>query len=268
MRRTEIGFVGLLLLAAMAACGGDDATTTTSTTEAAATTAAPAETTTSAAATTTTPTTTTTAPDPDAHVAVPNAWEEFWPADGSVATYRATTFEGVTAEVEARLDYGVEWNDGTWDRFTLGSTEDVDGYAVYLDREVPWVVRIGGIERYYAASQDGPDETELYAQTPVFDMSGGVGDTVEVGTKLQIVFSGGTVDLDLEYTATIVEVDASLQTEFGELTGVVVVEASVGWGDDEEGPRVGRAWIHPGQFLVRIAGVPGFNDVELIEPWH
>jgi len=280
MRRSIIPVVpALILVLGMAACGDDDrgattaapettvATTTTPTTAAAPTTTTAASTTTTTAAPTTTTTSTTTLPL-DAHPVFGVSWATVWPPDGSTATYQVVSFDGVTGELPARIDYGVEWKGGTWDRFTIGDPgSGEDAMVVYLNRPEPWVFVIGGVESYTPNGGTEPF-SEWFDEPLMVDTRMGLGETFEAETTITLQFPGDSpFTLGVEYTLTGIAVDETLELAFGTLEDVVHLEATVG-GAFIGGPAFTvEIWVHAGQFLLKMDGPPSFQYLELIESW-
>ena len=254
-----------MLLAAMAvcfaACGGEGEAGTT----------APATTTTSAASTstvalttsTTAPaeaTTTTIAPD-DQHPAWPVSWAALWPADGSTATVRAGTNEG-TVDAGIGIDYGLEWDAGTWDRIWLGGTEEgLLGVSFYLQRPEPWVITLWG------AVTHSPflTMTERFDPPPTFDLRRLAEGPLAMETTVIISDADGQVD-EGPYTLTISLVGIEdVEVAAGQFTGTAHLHLTA----EEPGGFVAETdvWIDAGQALVRLSPAHIWDSLELASLW-
>ncbi len=244
----------------LTACGSDGGTASTVTTGPGSTsTGAPTVTTVTTVPFTTT--TTTASPD-DLHPAWPMSWAALWPADGSTATARAATGAG-TIDTEAGMDYGVEWDGGTWDRIWLGSPEPEQlGVSFYLQRPEPWVIVLWGAETH---ASNGLYMTERFDPPLSFDLRMLPGEDVSGETTVVIADSAGEIERGA-YTPTLsfvgfeaVEVAAGTFSNTAHLPLVA----------EEPGGFVAETdiWIDGEQALVRLAPAHVFDSQELAEPW-
>ncbi len=269
----------VLVAVAAAGCGGGEtgtSTTAAATTVASGATTAPLTTifpTTTAAATTTTQATTTTS---DVHPAWDVGWAAMWPADGATAAYRATLWGGGTVDLPARIDYGVEWQGGTWDRITLGTVAPGEwGLALYFSRPEPWVLRIWGLET--TGPGQGPSSSFLeYSEEPeVLDLRDLPGDAARIDAG--VVFDGGGEDvpepMSGTYSLSVVGIE-SIEVAAGALEGVLHMQLNLGGeffgaADPDEFTEVTDIWIQPGQLLVEWGRpAPGFQSFELLTLWE
>ena len=248
-----------LALAALAAgCGG----------QAGGTTAAAGTTTTTTAGTTTT--TTTTAPSPipaDTHSGFGVSWTAVWPPDGAEAIYRATRGDE-QQDVAARIDYGVEWAGGTWDRLTIGTAvSGQTGMAWYFDRSTPWILRLAGADAFFTNAGGANLERAVFDEPLVLDLNLLPGHVVEARGSLSIAASAETppfLTLDYALQAT------SLGRETLTLPAGRIEEAwhiQIMLGDQSGGPGA-HLWVHPEHLLVAWEEAGIFNRVELVAPWH
>ncbi|MCB2223761.1 MAG: hypothetical protein KQH83_06250 [Actinobacteria bacterium] len=204
MRFPRALLFAVLLVMVAAACGDDAGSTTgpttpVTTTTSAATTTTAAATTTAAPATTTTaaPTTTTTTLPADAHPYFGISWAAMFPDGDARALYRVEDL-GVSADLELRVERGVEFGGGVYDRFVFGEAEPGSvGIAIYVDLSEPWVAGYAGLEVYTAAATNGPDTSEVYAEPSVFDLSAGPGETVHAEGTVQARFGSMTITDDI-----------------------------------------------------------------------
>jgi hypothetical protein len=240
-----------LLAAALlvAACGGDGepaATTQPETTTITTTTAAT--------------TTTTTAPE-DQHPAWPVSWAALWPADGSTAGVRAVAAEG-TIDAAIGIDYGVEWDGGTWDRIWLGSTEEgLLGVSFYLQRPEPWVIVLWG------AATHSPflSMTERFDPPLTFDLRLVGPGVISADTVVTISDADGVVDEGL-YTLTISLVGfEDVEVPAGRFTGTAHLHLTA----QEPGGFVAETdvWIDAEQALVRLSPAHIWDSLELASLW-
>jgi hypothetical protein len=265
-------FVALLSIAA--ACGDDSSGTTAPSTTAApgttaaTTTAAPGTT----AATTTAPSTTA-APETtlaaDAHPVFGLSWDAVWPAEGETAAYRVTTFEGDTLDLPARVEYGVEFMGGTFDRLVIGTAEPgSDGIAVYFDRSTPWVLGVKGIETFRTSVTTGPESIEFYEEPVAMSGLTPEGETQTIETTLLIQLgSGEPFPLGVTYEITPVSIDGSATVEAGTFDEVAVFEIVVGGELLGGGTFDAVLTVQSENLVLSMTGSSGFDAFELLEPW-
>lgn len=194
----------VVLVLVAAACGDDAGSTTepavasTPATIVTTTTAAPVTTTTTTAATTTTttvPATTTT--EADTHPYYGFGWASIFPDPETRALYRVGDF-GLDGDLEAHVEYGVEFGGGIYDRFVFGeAVAGSVGVALYFDFSEPWVVKYAGLEMYTADAVGGPEMSEVYVEPAVFDISGAPGETIHVESTVQARFGSTEFDSDI-----------------------------------------------------------------------
>jgi len=263
MRSFLVLATALVLVLALGACGDDGAATTASvdvTTSTAADQTTQEGTTTEAVATTT-------ALPADAHPDWGVSWAEVWPAEGETAVYHLETHDQVFTDLSARMEYGVEWRGGTWDRLVMGTPEPGnDGMALYLERVEPWVIRVAGVEGFSASMPNDPSMIEVFEEPLVLEATMPLGEPYQVESEITLEGQGSPLVLVATYEITVVAVDETVTVPFGTLDGCAHIEAAVG------GPFIGgiwevEAWFHPEQFLVSITSLPTFESVELVEGW-
>ena len=270
-----VAFAGLILLAA---CGDDDggaATTAATTAPATSSTAAPTTTlaTTTIAITTTTQASTTTS---DVHPAWDVSWAALWPPAGASATYRVSLWGGGTVDLPARIDYGVEWQDGTWDRITVGTVAAGEwGLALYFQRPEPWVLRIWGLETTGPGQAPGASFLEYSEEPGVLDLRSLPEDTARIDAG--VVFDGGGDDvpepMSATYALSVVGLEA-IEVAAGTLDDALHLKLSLGgefFGatSADEFTEFTDIWILPGQLLVKWGRpAPGFESFELLTPWE
>lgn len=247
-----------MLLAAVVlwitACGGGDETATSTLPE-----------TTTGTTTTTVVTTTTTAPPTtvpdDLHPAWPVSWSALWPADGSTATVRAESPEG-PIDAAIGIDYGLDWDGGTWDRIWLGGTEEgLLGVSFYLQRPEPWVVALWG------AVTHSPflTMTERFDPPLTFDLRGLAEGPLPLETTVIISDADGVVD-EGPYTLTIALVGIEdVEVAAGQFTDVAHLHLTA----EEPGGLVAETdvWIDAGQALVRLSPAHIWDSLELASLW-
>lgn len=266
----------VLLLLLAAACGDDgDAGTTAATTTSAATTstAVPITTlaTTTIAVTTTTQATTTTS---DVHPAWDVSWAALWPPDGATATYRVSLWGGGTVDLPARVDYGVNWQEGTWDRITLGTLESGEwGLALYFQRPEPWVLHIWGLEATMPGGQGSL--LEYAAETGVLDLRGLPGTMARIDAG--VLFDSGGEDapdpMNGTYALAVVGLE-TIEVAAGTLEGALHLQLNLGGeffgaAGPDDFTEFTDIWIQPGQLLVKWGRpAPGFESFELLTLWE
>lgn len=267
----------VLVAVATAGCGGGEAapsTTAASTSvpPTAASTTAPA-TTTAVSLTATTQAATTTS---DVHPAWDVGWTELWPPDGATASYRVNLWGGGTVDLPARIDYGVEWQEGTWDRITLGNvTAGEWGLALYFQRPEPWVLRIWGLETTGPGQTPGGSFLEYSEEPGVLDLRGLPENMVRVDAG--VVFDGGQEGvpepMSGTYALSVVGLE-TIEVAAGTLEGALHVRLDLGGeffgatGTDEF-TEFTDIWIQPGQLLVKWGRpAPGFESFELLTLWE
>jgi len=274
MRR--LGLIGVLVLTVtfLGACGDDDgAGTTTPTTAGATTTAATttlaATTTTIAPTTTEAPTTTTSTLPADAHPVVGLSWAAVFPPEGATATYRVTTYNGVTLDLPASIETGVEWRGGTWDRLVLGTPEPGnEAIAVYFDRSEPWVFKVKGIETFTAATTTGPEMVEWFQEPLVFDANVLPDEAMAADTAITLELPGGGLTLTATYQVEVIALDEEVEVAAGAFSPTAHLQVTIG-GDFQGGGTFSlEMWLHPEQFLVKATDISAFAVLELATPWE
>jgi len=256
VRRQLVVLVALSVVS-LPACGGGDAASTT-------VTAGPATTgTVSSTVTTTASSTTITATIlDDQHPAWPVSWAALWPADGSTATVRAVTDGGAIA-AEVGMEYGLEWEGGTWDRVWLGSPEEGQlGVSFYLQRPEPWVVVLWGAVTqapggFYMTERFDPPLTLDLRLLPDEEVSGET--TVLIGDA-EGDFDEGPYSLTLSLVGF-----ETVEVAAGEFTNTAHLHLVA----EEPGGFVAETdiWIDGDQALVRLAPAHVFDSLELAAPW-
>jgi len=260
----------IVVLLAAACADGDGAGTTAATTTSAATTTLAATTT---AVTTTTQATTTTS---DVHPAWDVSWAALWPRDGATATYRVSLWGGGAIDLPARIDYGVDWQEGTWDRITLGTVEAGEwGLALYFQRPEPWVLRIWGLETTGPGQSPGGSFLEYSEEPGVLDLRGLPGTMARIDAG--VVFDGGGDEapepMNGTYALAVVGLE-TIEVAAGTLEGALHLQLNLGGeffgaAGPDDFTEFTDIWIQPGQLLVKWGRpAPGFESFELLTPWE
>jgi hypothetical protein len=276
----RIAMMAALLVALLPAGCGDDggaperteAASTTASTEApddTTTTAAEVTTTaaapvTTAGATTTEATTTTTVPA-DAHPAWGVSWTAFLPPDGATAVYEVETFDGRSLELPARIEYGIEWRDGTWDRFLVGTLEiGEDGAAAYFDLSEPWMIRFGGVEN--TTSSSGFLQSEYFTEPLEFDFNLLPGEVLSHQSEIYGEYEGWEGTMGFEVDVSFVSESEELEVPAGTYDAAHFL-MEVG-GEFIGGIMESDVWMDLEDFYVKWTNPPGFLDLELAESWE
>lgn len=280
--RLKAGAAALALLALTAllaaACGDDDAGTSAApTTAAPSTTAVPPTTTTQAPVTTQTTTTTqATTTTSDLHPAWQVSWAPVWPEEGSTAVYRLGLFNQTPVDLPAVIEYGVEWEEGTWDRILIGNTEPGQyGLAFYFDRSTPWMIDIWGLRA--TGPNMGPQGSfdEYFGDVASVDL-GGLPGTVP---RLEVdAFVGGVGDEVFGPTPAVyaMEIVGLEQVVVPAGTWDQALHVRFGLGGEffgvDEGQEIttfSDLWVAEGQLILRWDPAPGFGTpLELVSPWQ
>jgi hypothetical protein len=265
--------VTLLVLALLvAACGGNDEAGSSITPDPTST----LPTSTSAPVTSTEVTTTTEAPTTttsDVHPEWEVSWAALWPPDGATATYRASLWGGGTVDLPARIDYGVDWQGGTWDRITIGDLAAGQwGLAMYFSRPEPWVLTVWGLETMGPGQGEGTF-LEYSAEPGVLDLRSlpGTMARIEAGGLFDSG-DGGAEPLTGTYALSVVGLE-TVEVAAGTLEGTLHLQLNLGGeffggtGPDDF-TEVSDIWIQPGQLLLKWGRpAPGFQSFELLTPW-
>jgi hypothetical protein len=271
MRRARGIIVLLAALTLLAGCGGGAAggTTAAATSTTAGTTAG---TTPGATATTQTTTTTTATTLPaDAHPVYGASWAAVWPPDGAEATYHALTYDNEWVEVPARIDYGVDWEGGTWDRITVGTADfGGTGAAFYFDRSQPWVLRIWGVESFFPDMPTGQVQREWFEEPLVVDLSQLPGTTPELQDTLNLSFFRDSEPEDqFDWTAQVEVLGVeTLEVPAGTVQEALHVRFTVGGDLTGGGGFHSDLWVHPDLFLLKWEETLGFMTIELAAPFE
>ncbi len=275
--RNRLALVCALILM-LTACGDDDTATTTqapattgvaATTAATTSTAAPttttATTTTAATTTTTAATTTTTTTLPaDAHPVWGVGWAQFLPPEGATAVYEVVTFDGRTIRLPGTLERGVEWRDGTWDRFLIGEIEiGKDGGAAYFDLSEPWVIRFGGVENTTATTDFL--QSEWFDEPLLFDFNLLPGETITLESVINGDYGGFEATMGFEVDVSLVAEAETIEVPAGTYDAAHFTMA-VG-GEFIGGVMASDVWMDVRDFYIRWTEPPGFRDAVLAEPW-
>jgi len=280
MRRIALCLVCVLVASTvLASCGDDDgaAESTESSTAAAslpastedstpATTEAITTTVTDATTEAETATTTETLPE-DMHPVYGDSWAEFWPLpDGSTAVYEITNQGGGDIfDLPARYDHGIEFKDGTWDRFTLGVLEpNNEGVAMYFGSPEPWVVEFAGWEYY---RPDGGYTLEWYPDPVRFDLSGAMLEPFAIETVARLEFGGGVNDFGAIFTYYVNGIGQDIEVPLGTLVGARFQV-------DVSGELMGGDFVFPievalvrGHWIVEMINSPAHDRIAIKEPW-
>lgn len=261
-RRWLAVLIALAVAGSAASCGGEEtgATSTLPETTTGASTTAAATTAPAASTTTTTAAPTTTAPD-DLHPAWPVSWTALWPADGSTASVRAAAPEGAV-DAGIGIDYGLEWDGGTWDRIWLGSTEEgLLGVSFYLQRPEPWVVTLWGA----ATHSPFMSMTERFDPPLTFDLRGLAEGPLSMDTTVIISDADGVVDEGpYAFTISLVGIE-DVEVAAGQFTGTAHLHLTA----EEPGGYVAETdvWIDAEQALVRLSPAHIWDSLELATLW-
>ncbi|MBN2114485.1 MAG: hypothetical protein JW785_10205 [Acidimicrobiia bacterium] len=264
-RHCTIAMIAALVLLAAGGCGDDAAPATTTTT------AAPTSTTGATTTTTTSATTTTTLPD-DLHPTWQVRWGEVWPAETAAATYLVQIMGSDTLEVPARLEYGLDWQGGTWDRLVLGTLEPgQDGAALYFARPEPWVLRLWGVAQ---TSTDREDVVLEHFEVPQdLDFTSLPDSPPTLEGSLLVEHQGGTFGpVPAIFQVEWVGVE-DVEVAAGLIPGTYHVRFGLGgefYALDGEGEIefFSDLWLHPEQFIVKWEPGPAGGPIELSTPWN
>jgi len=256
-----------VILVFVAACGGGtEPASSQPTTSAGAGSSAP-----STQAPEVTPPSTEPASVGDTHPAIPDGptWDEVWPEAGATATYLAFSFASDPEEIEARIEYGVEFRGQMLDRLVFASdTPGERGLVVYFDRSTPWVFKLVAAEVYSTNENGGPSYTELFDGPMPFDGRHGAGESSEFGGLLISENADGSTDeFDIGYRVTTTTIDGEIDVPFGLVDGVMHIAVRVGFPDVGDWDPAAELWLHPELFLVRMTGTPSWNDLQLVTPF-
>ncbi|MDJ0496452.1 MAG: hypothetical protein QNJ89_01385 [Acidimicrobiia bacterium] len=286
-------FLAMSVALFVAGCGGDDASETTMTTLVT-TQAAVAPTdpptgsteppTTTAPLPTTVPVTTTVAPTtttlpPGAHPVAGILWADLLPGPEDAAVYRVDMVVpdtpmshqwGVAGDLQARMEYGVEWfgRAGTYDRLVFGlDGPGTPGLVFYFRLDDPWVVEFLGMEAWPAGDTGrGPEAVETFAEPATLDLSGGTGETFTLDGFVTAIDSFGVDELDASVAVTLRNAEAGPVTvAAGTFERAMVYEILL------FGPIVGgpdfpiEITVSPGNLILRMS-MPGAS-IELLESW-
>lgn len=266
-RRSLAAVLALLTLAAGCGDGSGADTSAPATTGATATTASP---TTIAPSTTVAPATTTTLPI-DAHPVAGIGWSAVWPDDGARAVYRALTYDDETIEVPARIDYGVPWQGGIWDRLTVGEADfGGTGVAFYFDRSEPWVIRLWGVESFFADMPAGQLQREWFDEPLVLDLTALPDGLMEIeGTLNLSFFPDAGPEMQFGYAAEgSMEGYEAVEVPAGSVEDAVQIRFAVGGEFMGDAMHESCLWVHETMFLVRWEETLAFRTIELLTPWE
>jgi hypothetical protein len=184
-----------------------------------------------------------------------------WPADGSTARVRAVSSEG-TVDAGIGIDYGLDWDGGTWDRIWLGSTEEgLLGVSFYLQRPEPWVITLWG------AFTHSPfvSMTERFDPPLTFDLRELAEGPLSMETTVIISDADGQID-EGPYTLTISLVSIEdVEVAAGQFAGTAHLHLTA----EEPGGYVAESdvWIDADQALVRLVPAHIWDSLELAALW-
>lgn len=204
------------------------------------------------------------------HPALPSPpWDDVWPDDGATATYEVVPFPDATLEVEARIEYGVDYRGAVLDRLVFGNAvPGDDGMIIYFDRTEPWVFKVVAAEVYASNEDSGPSYIERYEGSMPFDGRQGVGESsVSQGVLISEFPDGSTDEFEVGYLVTTTTNDGTVEVPFGTVEGVLHIGVNVGFPIAGEGEFAAELWLHPELFLVRMVGSPRWRDVKLVTPF-
>jgi len=265
MRRTI-----LLIAAAIVVTGCRGGTASTSAPPTAPTTVdSTAESSTTVTTTTAAPVTTTTAVSGVHPVIESPPWDDVWPADGATATYQVVPYPDATEEVEALIEYGVDYRGQTLDRLVFGPAVPGDrGMIVYFDRTEPWVFKVVAVEVFGTGEKTGPLYVERFEAGMEFDGRNGVGESSESQGVLISEYPDGSADeYEVGYRATTTTDNGTIEVPYGTVEGVLHIGVNVGFPVAVDGEFAAELWLHPELFLVRMIGSPGWRDIQLVTPF-
>ena len=255
----------------LASCGGgtaDGGPTTTAV--GSTTTATPATTTTTQPVTTTAVTTTTEATTTlaaDAHPTLGISWASVWPAEDESARYLATSGPN-TFDVEAHLDYGVDYQGTVLDRLIIGTPEPGnEGAAIYFDRSEPWVLKIYAVESYSEDTPGGPALVESFVDPLVFDGTLGIGETYDVQSEITLAGPGFGDTMGVTYAITPATLEDSVTVPYGTVDGVLRLDVGIGGQFMGDSLFTTSLWLDADLFLIRFDNPPEWERLELVEPW-
>jgi hypothetical protein len=272
----------------VAACGGDGASemaTTTPPTVPTSTSASPTTTTTPPTTVLTTTTlpesTTTTTLQPGAHPVSGILWADLLPGSDAGAVYRVDMMVpdtpmshvwGVAGDLEARMEYGVEWfgHEGTYDRLVIGGGHELPGtpgLVFYFRFDDPWVAEFFAMEGWPAGNMGrGPEAVEEFAEPATLDLSGRPGETFMLQGDVTAIDTYGVDELVANVAVTLRDADAGPVT-----VAAGTFEQAMIYGIRLFGPIVGgpdfviEVTVSPGNLILEMS-MPGAG-IELLEPW-
>ncbi|NQV07670.1 hypothetical protein HQ535_14085 [bacterium] len=185
--------------------------------------------------------------------------------DGSTAVYEITNF-GDVFELPAVYTHGVEFQGGTWDRFTLGVVEpNNEGLAMYFGSPAPWLVQFAGWEYF---RPDGGYTLEWYPDPVVFDVSGDMLAPVATETVARLEFGGEVMDLGAVFTYSVSGIGQSIETPAGSLIGAR-------FHVDVSGELMGGDFVFPidialvrGYWIAEMVNTPAHEKMVIAEEWQ
>ncbi len=266
----------------VAACGGDGASEgATTTPPTVPTSTSPSPTVTTMPPTTMPESTTTTTLEPGAHPVSGILWADILPSPDAGAVYRVDMMApdtpmshvwGVSGDLEARMEYGVEWfgHEGTYDRLVIGDGHELPGtpgLLFYFRFDAPWVVEFFAMEGWPAGNIGrGPEAVEAFTEPAILDLSGRPGETFMLQGDFTAIDTFGVDESVANVAFTLRDAAAGPVTvAAGTFEQAMLYEVTL------SGPVVGgpefviEVTVGPGNLILEMS-MPGAG-IELLEPW-
>ena len=208
-------------------------------------------------------------------------WDDLLPGPEAAAVYRVDMMApdtpmshvwGVAGDLEARVEYGVEWygREGTYDRLVMGRGHEspgTPGLVFYFRLDDPWLVEFFAMEGWPAGNIGrGPEAVEAFAQPVILDLSGRPGETFMLEGEVTAIDTFGVDQLPANVAVTLRDADAGPVTvAAGTFEQAMVYEVML-FGPIVGGPDfVIEITVGPGNLILDMT-MPGAS-IELLEPW-
>jgi hypothetical protein len=200
-------------------------------------------------------------------------WFALTPEAGKKAVYRVSDCGSPPGwtEFEATADANADYDGQPCMKIALNEVDGGASIVAYADVGTPWVIKAYAIEVW------GEGDTTLPGMAYVFDppyelsMDPTIPQQVSTGTG-KMTFGATSGDaLEISVDSTLESTDATVEVPFGTVTGVTHFAVTL-----KECPVEGNCpfdgfpadgWFHPDHLVVKLAVVPGYCEVELVESW-
>ncbi|MBM3695090.1 MAG: hypothetical protein FJW79_04045 [Actinobacteria bacterium] len=203
-------------------------------------------------------------------------WSSLWPPEGATATYRLSVWNQEPLDLPATIEYGMEWQDGTWDRIQIGSSEPGElGLAFYFDRSEPWAIRVWGVRVTAPGLGENGFMDEYLDGFPAVDLSG-LPDTAPTLDVDAFVDTGRDDIFGPSPAIYAMEVVGLEEITVAAGTFPVTLHVRFGLGGEFFGLEPGQEinsfsdlWLDPTQLILRWDPSPGLGTpLELVSPWE